>query len=192
MANPLDVPRRLWRTGRTTIETGLDMAGLTVGAVRALAGTVARRAFGDGRAAELRPPSAPEGGREVPTRPASRTEPPPRAPAARPRRREGVVTRPVAPPAATPPPPAHVSEEPVLVAELADPGAEDGAGAEVRVSEPWEGYNAQNANIIGERLPAVSDEALAAVELFETTHRRRRTVVEAAARELRRRTASRR
>ncbi|MCW3062966.1 MAG: hypothetical protein JWN32_138, partial [Solirubrobacterales bacterium] len=61
MANPLDVPRRLWRTGRTTIETGVEIAGLTAGAVRALAGTVARRAFGGGRAEQLRPPSAPEG-----------------------------------------------------------------------------------------------------------------------------------
>src|SRR5688500_42047 len=43
-----------------------------------------------------------------------------------------------APPAAAPAAePAHVSEEPTVVAETAEPGAEGGAGAEVRVDEPW-------------------------------------------------------
>src|SRR5436309_12999438 len=33
--------------------------------------------------------------------------------------------------------PAHVSEEPVVVEEFAEPGAEEGAGASVTVDEPW-------------------------------------------------------
>src|SRR5689334_19972782 len=41
--------------------------------------------------------------------------------------------------AETPPEPAHISEEPELVEEFAEPGAEDGAGAEVHVQEPWDG-----------------------------------------------------
>ena len=35
--------------------------------------------------------------------------------------------------------PVHVSEEPELVREEAEPGAEDGAGAQLRVAEPWNG-----------------------------------------------------
>src|SRR5205814_1916344 len=55
-----------------------------------------------------------------------------------------------APPPPTPDPrhrapeptgPAHVSEEPELVAEFAEPGAEEEAGAEVEIAEPWEGYD---------------------------------------------------
>ena len=38
------------------------------------------------------------------------------------------------------PEPAHVSSEPEPCAESADPGAEDGAGAEIRVDEPWPPY----------------------------------------------------
>jgi hypothetical protein len=41
---------------------------------------------------------------------------------------------PAPPPPASPEPPTHVSEEPVLVRESAEPGAEEGAGARVTVS----------------------------------------------------------
>ncbi len=41
--------------------------------------------------------------------------------------------------------PVHVSEEPELVRESAEPGAEDGAGAAVTVIEPWSGYAQMNA-----------------------------------------------
>ncbi|MGZ4296959.1 MAG: hypothetical protein ACXVE4_07330, partial [Solirubrobacteraceae bacterium] len=36
--------------------------------------------------------------------------------------------------------PSHVSEEPELVAEFAEPGAEEGVGAQLRIVEPWAGY----------------------------------------------------
>lgn len=42
-------------------------------------------------------------------------------------------------PATPPPAPEHVSEEATLVEEVADPGAEDGAGAEIHVAEPLGG-----------------------------------------------------
>jgi hypothetical protein len=81
--------------------------------------------------------------------------------------------------------PDHVSEEPVLVEEFADPGAEDGAGAEVTVDEPWAGYRQLTAQELIERLVALSPEELAAVQLYEGTHRRRDTVLTAVEHQLR-------
>jgi hypothetical protein len=62
---------------------------------------------------------------------------------------------PAAPEAETvpPPAPAHVSEEPQLVEEFAEPGAEDGVGAAVHVEEPWEGYAQLTADqVVAQRL----------------------------------------
>jgi hypothetical protein len=99
--------------------------------------------------------------------------------------------RPPEPPraaAAAPPPepepPAHVSTEPELVSELADPGAEDGAGAQVRVMEPWPGYRHLKARDVIARLPSATREELAAVELFELAGANRKSVVVAAQRAL--------
>ncbi len=74
----------------------------------------------------------------------------------------------------------HVSEEPELVEEVAEPGAEEGAGAELRIAEPWEGYRAMKAADIIERLAGASREELAAVELYELSGRNRKSVVAAA------------
>ena len=38
-----------------------------------------------------------------------------------------------------------MSAEPELVQETAEPGAEDGAGAQLTVIEPWNGYARLNA-----------------------------------------------
>jgi hypothetical protein len=81
--------------------------------------------------------------------------------------------------------PVHVSEEPALVEELAEPGAEDGAGAEVHVMEPWEGYAGMNAREIISRLAGTSPAELAAVQLYESSHRKRQTILNAVQRELR-------
>jgi hypothetical protein len=81
--------------------------------------------------------------------------------------------------------PEHVSEEPELVAETAEPGAEEGAGASVTVREPWEGYASMNARTVISRLAQATAAELAAVELYEGAHRARSTVLEAAERELR-------
>jgi hypothetical protein len=85
--------------------------------------------------------------------------------------------------------PAHVSEEPELVASYAEPGAEDGPGASVHVVEPWKGYGHMTADDVVARLAAASREELVAVELYERLHRGRRTVLTAAARQLRRASA---
>ena len=101
---------------------------------------------------------------------------------------------PVEPPAPADSPPAvpdelipdHVDEEVVLVAEVAEEGAEDGAGAELRIDEPWQGYDRMAAVEVCDRLAAATVELAAAVELYESTRRSRRSVLEAAERALRR------
>ena len=80
--------------------------------------------------------------------------------------------------------PDHVDEEVVLVAETAEEGAEDGAGAELRVEPPWDGYDEMTAADVRDRLAAATPVEAAAVELYESTHKSRRTVIDAAARAL--------
>jgi hypothetical protein len=82
--------------------------------------------------------------------------------------------------------PDHVDEEVVLVAETAEEGAEDGAGAELHVEAPWDGYDKMTAADIRDRLAAASPAEAAAVELYETTHKNRSSVLDAAGRALRR------
>jgi hypothetical protein len=98
------------------------------------------------------------------------------------------------PPVAAPPPeapetpasePAHVSEEPELVAEVAEEGAEEGAGAEVHVDEPWPGYDRMNAADITDRLTVEGAEVAASVSLYEASRKGRASVLEAASRSLR-------
>jgi hypothetical protein len=80
--------------------------------------------------------------------------------------------------------PDHVSAEPVLVREEAEAGAEDGAGAAITVQEPWKGYGQLNARDVVARLTAASTAELAAVQLYEGTHRKRQSVTAAVQREL--------
>jgi hypothetical protein len=82
--------------------------------------------------------------------------------------------------------PDHVDEEVVLVAEVAEDGAEDGAGPELHVVAPWEGYASMTAADIRDRLAAATPAEAAAVELYEATHKSRKSVMEAAERALRR------
>ena len=76
--------------------------------------------------------------------------------------------RPPRPPTPTPPTPPrpdgaddHVSREAVLVAESADAGAAEGAGAQIRVGEPWEGYGKLTAKEVNDRLATASPASLA-------------------------------
>lgn len=81
--------------------------------------------------------------------------------------------------------PARVSEEPSLVEEFAEPGAEDGAGAEVHIAEPWDGYSKMNAQHVIARIRAATEAELAAVQLYEGANRGRESVLAAVTRELR-------
>src|SRR4051812_49030577 len=75
-----------------------------------------------------------------------------------------------APPVTEPAPP-HVSRDARVVAASADPGAEDGPGAAVRIQEPWDGYGRMTASDVIARLADASAEELAAVALYERAHR---------------------
>ncbi len=86
--------------------------------------------------------------------------------------------------------PAHVSEGLQFVEAFAERGAEEGAGAAVHVEEPWKGYARMTADQLIARLEHASAEELAAVTLYEGSHRRRRTVLAAADRQLRRAAAA--
>jgi hypothetical protein len=83
--------------------------------------------------------------------------------------------------------PIHVSEEPELVEEFAEPGAEEGAGAEVRVAEPWSGYHGMTAKQVIARVADATLAELAAVQLYESANRHRATVLSAVDREFRNR-----
>ena len=67
--------------------------------------------------------------------------------------------------------------------EEAEPGAEEGAGASIRVDEPWDGYRRMSAREIVTRLATSSTAELAGVQLYESTHRKRQTVLAAVERE---------
>ena len=91
-------------------------------------------------------------------------------------------------PSPDPPPaaaPVHVSEEPELVEEFAEPGAEQGAGAEVHVAPPWDDYDRLNAKQVISRIASADPAELAAVQLYEGGNRRRQTILNAVERELR-------
>lgn len=117
-----------------------------------------------------------------------------RPPPAAPVRGNGAPPVDVAPPQPADSPPAvpdelmpdHVDEEVVLVAEVAEAGAEDGAGPEMHVDPPWDGYDDMTAPQITDRLTAATVELAAAVELYESIGKSRRTVLDAAERTLRR------
>jgi hypothetical protein len=84
--------------------------------------------------------------------------------------------------------PAHVSEEPELVSEFAEPGAEDGAGASVTIAEPWPGYDQMPAGQVIARLASATPAELAAVQLYESSNRDRQTVRAAVQRSLKTKT----
>ena len=72
----------------------------------------------------------------------------------------------------------------MLVAESAEEGAEDGAGPELTVEVPWENYDKMTAADIRDRLATATAVEAAAVELYESMGKNRRTVIDAAARAL--------
>ena len=90
---------------------------------------------------------------------------------------------------AEPPPPAapvHLADEDEVVEEVAEPGAEAGAGAQIHVAEPWEGYAQLKAADVVDQLEGRDKAELATIELYELSHRQRQTVIDAVKKELRR------
>lgn len=78
-----------------------------------------------------------------------------------------------------------IADEEEVVAEFAEPGAEDGAGAQIEVDEPWDGYAEMNASAIIGRIDQAGAAELALLELYEQMHKKRQTVLSAAAKRLR-------
>jgi hypothetical protein len=83
-----------------------------------------------------------------------------------------------------PPEPVHVDEGVTPVAEFAEPGAEDGAGPEIEIAEPWPGYDQLTAAEVERTLAEASPEALAAARLYESSHKARKSVLESIDRRL--------
>ncbi|MFN2615711.1 MAG: hypothetical protein ABR581_01160 [Thermoleophilaceae bacterium] len=127
------------------------------------------------------PPPAPP----VPPRPQRRPTARPR-PAPRPRRRPGQAAhvRPAPPPPPVADEPDHVDTGVRMVAQVADRDAEEGAGPEIEVAEPWDGYDRLTAREAVAALADASSESLAAVQLYEGSHRGRRSVLAAVERAL--------
>jgi hypothetical protein len=160
---------------RVPLELGFDAAKQAVKLVQGLVGGGEETVVEEPRpkpAPRRRPARRSTNGRSRTTKTATRkppAEPPapaePRAPAA-------------------PAEPAHVSEEPELVAEAAEAGVEDGAGAEVAVDEPWPGYDDMQAADIEDRLVAEGAATAAAVSLYEASRKGRAAVLEAASRSM--------
>jgi hypothetical protein len=108
-------------------------------------------------------------------------EPPP-ARAARPEPEVppvAVVPEPEPWPEPEPEPAVHIDTEPELVAEFAEPGAEEGAGAEIHVAEPWDGYKQMRVADVRDRVRVADAAQLAVVQLYEASHRNRRTILDA-------------
>jgi hypothetical protein len=75
--------------------------------------------------------------------------------------------------------PVHIDTESELVGEFAEKGAEEGAGAEIHVDEPWDGYRQMQVADITERVVVATPEELAVVQLYEGTHGKRRSILDA-------------
>jgi hypothetical protein len=134
-------------------------------------------------AAEEPVPSGPPPPPPPPPRAAPRPAPPPREPEPELERELELEREPELEPEPEAEP-AHVSEEPELVAESADPEAVDSPTAELTVQEPWDGYRGAKADEVIALLPTMSREELAVVQLYESTHRARRSVLAAVERQL--------
>ncbi len=72
----------------------------------------------------------------------------------------------------------------MLVEEFAEAGAEDGAGAQVTVDEPWKGYRRMTAQDVLDHIEGASQAELAAITLYETANRHRHAILSAVERQL--------
>jgi hypothetical protein len=177
------------RTARAALRTTRDAADAGLGLLELVGELVERGA--SGRAPTARPaPPAPErsDGEPVPSASNGRGPARPVVPVEAVEAVEAVEpvepVRPVEP--VDPVEAVHVDAEAEIVEEVAEPGAEDGAGAQIHVAPPFHGYDALRAADVVARLRGADVAQLGAIELYEQTHRRRRTVLEAVARELKR------
>lgn len=148
--------------------------GLPVGVARRAAGLALRALPGTGDEAEPHP-------RQEPRTAAAPEQAPPDAVEAAERAldRDRERVEESAAIADGPPPAATAEREQEVVAESADVEATEPPGPQFHVDEPWEGYRRMRASEITARLEGQPAEVLATVELYESAHRKRRTVLDA-------------
>jgi hypothetical protein len=193
------------RGAQLTIRGALGVIELAEGVLAAVTERVVGGSH-NGDAADTFPDARTASGPDAPlgqeTRPGTERPPAPERPTAEPKLYAGEPTSAPEPPSVTrrhvtetrdgdPAPPVpgeavHVSTEPELVEEFAEPGAEEGAGAQLRIVEPWAGYADMKAADIIERMAFATREELAAIELYELAGRNRKSVAAAARRALER------
>lgn len=188
LIGPIRLPLRL----AAAVSEGVLEVALSV--VREVRSALEEEVAGEpdaGTAAVPRRPADPEPGLFDSTRggdgPAVRRAPRPPRPRRVPPRAPDVPTRPVV--QSPPPPPVPdtvktLDDEPVLVAEFGEEGAEENAGAQVSVEEPWKGYDRMNVKAVKDRLAAADSELLGAVMLYEGFGKKRSSVTQAAERRL--------
>jgi len=76
--------------------------------------------------------------------------------------------------------PPHIDEEESeVVYSSSDAGAENGAGPSIHIDEPWNGYRGMSAADVIDRLAVADTAMLAAVQLYETSHKQRPSVLKA-------------
>jgi outer membrane biosynthesis protein TonB len=206
----ISLPLRLGiRTARASLQATRDLAELGLATLE-----IVGRALGE-EPTEGREPAeaAPQPPEPEPPGPHATPEPPlaPEPPATAPTPPVGLPVEPVPPPAPPPPPAAaeppmtapdptestsidiglepeeHSPDERELVEEFADPGAEDGAGASLRVAPPFQGYEVLRAPEVIAHLGSADLAELGETELYERTHRARRSVLEAIEQEIKQR-----
>jgi hypothetical protein len=73
----------------------------------------------------------------------------------------------------------EVDDEPTVVASTAEPGVEGGAGPEVHMDEPWDGYDSMTAQQVRRRLQDVESVELMAVRLYESSGKNRVSILRA-------------
>lgn len=187
---------RLLRLPKKVAGMAAEVARTSIALAEAVAGAALERVRGSHNGDA---PSSPP--------PAARTRPAPRRPRPRPRTADadadaaaasaaveaaaGAPADPVqAPPTAaepTDPPPLAVIPEPtrgeaarIREEQREAEQGEDGPGPEIRIDEPWPGYKSMNAPEIIDRLKASDEAVKAVVLLYENSHGKRKTVLEAA------------
>jgi hypothetical protein len=104
---------------------------------------------------------------------------PPPEPEPEPEEREPVIEAVEERPAFEAEAPEHLDVEPELVAEFAEPGAEEGAGPEIHVDEPWDGYRKMRVADIRDRVQVADPAELAVVQLYESMNRGRASILDA-------------
>lgn len=162
------------RLAELSLQAARQAGSLALSIVRTVAAPLQGRSSDDDadRSERREPPTGAAAGK-----PSSAPSTPPRRTAATPARAPAPARREPEPPQPAPPQPDHVDRDAVVVAESADAGAADGAGARVTVDEPWSGYGQLTAKDVTAQLATADAAMLAVVRLYESTHRKRRTVL---------------